>query len=96
MDINWYSKIKLAHYSEPEQKGEGRGGSGTGQFTERRFVDWDDQHREEVTIMAAIIKRKDWVNFDSYQQKLMEQYEAPQNKAIVAGIVSKAMAGQKF
>ena len=93
---NWYSKFKIAHYSEPEQKGEGRGGSGTGQFGERRLGDWDEEHREEVEIMANIIKRQDWTNFAVYKQKLMEQYNSPQNKTIVDGIVSAAMKGQRF
>ena len=93
---SWYKRFKTAHYSEPEQKGEGRGGSGTGQFGERRLGDWDEEHREEVKIMANIIKRQDWTNLEIYKQKLMNKYEAPYNKSIVDGIVSAAMRGQKF
>lgn len=93
---NWYRLFKLAHYSEPEQKGEGRGGSGTEQFGERRIEEWGDEHRQEIEIMAAIIKRQDWTNFEIYKQKLMENYNAPLNKQIVDSIVSSAMRGQKF
>jgi hypothetical protein len=93
---NWYSKLKLAHYSEPEQKGEGRGGGGTGQFGNRRKEEWGDEHKQEIEIMAAIIKRQDWVQVEAYKNKLMENYNAPLNKQIVDSIVSSAMRGQKF
>ena len=93
---NWYSKFKIAHYSEPEQKGEGRGGGGTGQFGDRRVEEWGDEHRQEIEIMAGIIKRQDWTNFEIYKQKLMDSYNAPLNKKIVDSIVSSAMRGQKF
>lgn len=91
---NWYGRFKLAHYSEPEGKGEGYGG--TGQFGERRIEEWSDEHREEIKIMAGIIKRQDWAEFERYKQKLMESYQAPKNKTIVDSIVASAMNGQRF
>ena len=93
---NWYKKLVKAHYSEPEQKGEGRGGSGTGQFGERRLGDWSEEHREEIAKMKDIIKRQDWVGLERYKQELMDYYVAPHNKKIVDGILSASMAGQRF
>lgn len=91
---NWYSKIKIAHYSEPEQKGEGRGGPG--QFGERRLDDWSGEHREEVAKMKSYIKANDWVNVERYKQELMSYYKSPQNQQIVNGIISAATAGVRF
>jgi hypothetical protein len=103
---NWYSRIvlskisdtgegiyiKYAHYSEPEQKGEGRGGPG--QFGERRLDDWSSDHREEIAIMTAIVKRQDWTAFEQYRQKLLNHYESPYNQQIVNSIVSAATQGK--
>jgi hypothetical protein len=91
---NWYGRFKIAHYSEPESKGEGYGG--TGQFGERRIDEWADEHRAEIAKMAGLIKAMDWVKVEMYKQELMENYNAPQNQTIVDGIVSSAMRGQRF
>ena len=92
--MNWYKKIILSHYSEPEQTGEGLGG--TTLPAERHLGDWINEHREEVLKMKAIIKRQDWTGFSIYKQQLMDYYNAPENEQIVKGIVSAAMSGQKF
>jgi len=93
---NWYHKFKIAHYSEPEQKGEGTGGRGTNQFGDRRLGDWEEEHREQVKIMSALIGRQDWDGVETYRRKLMDFYVPPKNKSIVDGILSSAMRGQKF
>lgn len=92
--INWYKKFKKAHYSEPEQKGEGYGG--TGQFGERRLSDWEGEHKNQVTKMKSFIKSQDWTNVERYRQELMEYYEPPYNKKIVDGIIAAATSGVRF
>ena len=90
----WYKRFKFAHYSEPEGKGEGYGGEG--QFGDRRLDDWSGEHSVEVKRMAGLIKSMDWTAVERYKQELMGNYNAPQNRQIVDGIVSAAMAGQRF
>ena len=92
--MNWYKKIILSHYSEPEQFGEGRGG--TTLPAERHLGDWIAGHREEVNKMKSLIKGQDWEKVKMYQQYLMDYYNAPENEQIVKGIISAAMSGQKF
>ena len=98
LSSNWYSRFKLAHYSEPEQKGEGYGG--TGQFGERRLGDWKNEHKEQVARMSKHIdnwsQTGDKSGFEAYQKELMNYYNAPENKAIVNGIMSAAMKGKRF
>lgn len=100
MNINWYSKIKLAHYSEPEQKGEGRGGSGTEQFGERKLDEWDGEHREEIGRMIRHIENAygngDWSGFNAYKDELMSSYNPPHNKQIVNSIVASAQGKAKM
>ena len=66
--MNWYKKMILSHYSEPEQLGEGRGG--IAQFDERRLDDWTNEHREEVSKMKDIIRRQDWTGFAMYEDAI--------------------------
>jgi hypothetical protein len=99
MDINsWYKKFKLAHYSEPEQKGEGRGG--TGQFGDRRIEEWGGEHREEIARMIQHIENgyatKNWSGFDAYKEELMNVYSPPHNKQIVNSIVASAQGKAKM
>ena len=63
---------------------------------ERKIEDWAEEHREEVTKMAKIIKSQDWTAVEKYKQELMGYYNPPKNQTIVDGIISAAMRGQRF
>lgn len=97
---SWYTRSILssslrrivAHYSEPEQKGEGYGG--TGQFGTRKIDELTDEYKPLVRKMKSYIKGNDWVNVEKFTQELRDKGYS--REVIEKWILNPAMYGQRF
>lgn len=88
----WYGKIKKAHYSEKEHKGEGYGGEG--QFQKRRIEERSQEYEAEVRTMRSLCQSQSWTEVERFKQKLRS--EGYTQDVIDKWIIAPAMHGLQF